>query len=145
MSKIIYKFKLMKKFLFIFCFISCTSEESREGDVYYFKKEYEKAIELYSESLKLKPNDTKSLYRRGRSYEELKLYDKAEKDYHSILDLDKENVNAMLSLSVNYIREKKYINAEAYAKKVIKINPDLYDAYFLLGRSQQYQLSLIHI
>mgnify|MGYP003325844659 FL=1 len=45
----------------------------------------------------------------------------------------------MLSLSVNYIREKKYINAEAYAKKVIKINPDLYDAYFLLGRSQQYQ------
>ena len=74
-----------------------------------------------------------------RTSEELKLYDKAEKDYHSILDLDKENVNAMLSLSVNYIREKKYINAEAYAKKVIKINPDLYDAYFLLGRSQQYQ------
>ena len=31
------------------------------------------------------------------------------------------------------------MDAELYSKKVIKINPDLHDAYYLLGRSQQYQ------
>ena len=47
----------------------------------YSNKNYEEAINQYSESLNLEPNDIKSLYRRGRSYEELGIYDKAEKDY----------------------------------------------------------------
>ena len=47
--------------------------------------------------------------------------------------------NAILSLAVNSLREKRYNDAEQYAKKVIKINPDLHNSYYLLGRSQQYQ------
>ena len=49
----------------------------------YLKK---KAIELYTESLKLKPNDTKSLYRRGRAYEELKDFDNAVSDFNKVLE-----------------------------------------------------------
>ena len=79
------------------------------------------------------------MYRRGRSFEEIKQFQNAIKDYNKVLELDKENVNAILSLAINSLREKKYVEAELYAKKVIKINPDLHDAYYLLGRSQQYQ------
>ena len=61
----------MKKFILAFLLFSCASEESRLADSYYQNKNYRKAIEYYSESLKLKPNDTQSLYRRGRSYEEI--------------------------------------------------------------------------
>ena len=129
----------MKKYIFLFVFISCASEESRLADTYYSNKNYIKAIEYYSESLKLKPNDTKSLYRRGRSYEETKQFDKALKDYNKVITLDKNNTNAILSLAVNSLRNKKYNDAEQYAKKVIKINPDLHNSYYLLGRSQQYQ------
>ena len=129
----------MKKYILFFLLISCGSEESRLADSYYQNKNYNKAIEYYTESLKLKPNDTQSLYRRGRSYEELKQFDKALIDYNKVISIDSENVNAILSLAINSLREKQYLDAELYSKKVIKINPDLHDAYYLLGRSQQYQ------
>ena len=97
--------------------LSCGSEESRLADSYYQNKNYNKAIEYYTESLKLKPNDTQSSYRRGRSFEEIKQFQNAIKDYNKVLELDKENVNAILSLAINSLREKKYVDAELYAKK----------------------------
>jgi tetratricopeptide (TPR) repeat protein len=105
----------------------------------YNTKKYEDAIVLYTDGLKLNPNDIQSLYRRGRSYEELKLYDMAVNDFKKILDIDKKNVNALLSLSINSLRNKNYLDAESYSKKAIKINPDLDQAHLLLGRSLQYQ------
>ena len=105
----------------------------------YLNKNYEDAIKLYTEGLKLRPNDIKSLYRRARSYEELEIYDKAVIDFNKILEIDKENLNALLSLSVNSLRNKDYFGGESYSKKVIKLNPDLDQAHFLLGRSLQYQ------
>ena len=85
--------------------LSCGSEESRLADSYYQNKNYNKAIEYYTESLKLKPNDTQSLYRRGRSFEEIKQFQNAIKDYNKVLELDKENVNAILSvISLRFTR-----------------------------------------
>ena len=96
---------LYEKIYFVFLLFSCSSEESRQADTYYKNKNYKKAIELYTESLKLKPNDTKSLYRRGRAYEELKDFDNAVSDFNKVLSLDKDDVNATLSLALNSLRE----------------------------------------
>ena len=125
--------------LLFFGLFSCSSNDSRMGDEMYFKKNYEEAIKLYTESLKLRPNDIKSLFRRARSYEELGIYEKAVTDFNKILEIDKENINALLSLSVNSIRNKDYLSGESYSKRVIKLNPDLDQAHFLLGRTLQYQ------
>lgn len=130
---------MKKLILLIFIFFSCTRDDSRAGDNMYNTKKYEDAIVLYTDGLKLNPNDIQSLYRRGRSYEELKLYDMAVNDFKKILDIDKKNVNALLSLSINSLRNKNYLDAESYSKKAIKINPDLDQAHLLLGRSLQYQ------
>ena len=90
-------------------FISCINEESRTADNYYEVNDFTKAIELYDEVIKLKPNDTKSIYRRGRSYEELKKYNLAFKDYNKVLELDKNNSNATLSIAIHHIRKIKNI------------------------------------
>ncbi len=47
------------------------------------------------------------MYRRGRSFEETKQFKNAINDYNKVLELDKENVNAILSLAINSLREKK--------------------------------------
>ena len=47
--------------LIFFALISCTSDDSRMGDQMYSNKNYEEAIRLYTEGLKLRPNDIKSL------------------------------------------------------------------------------------
>ncbi len=125
--------------LLFFGLFSCSSDDSRMGDEMYSNKNYEEAIKLYTESLKLRPNDIKSLFRRARSYEELGIYEKAVTDFNKILEIDKENINALLSLSVNSIRNKDYLSGESYSKRAIKLNPDLDQAHFLLGRTLQYQ------
>ena len=125
--------------LLFFGLYSCSSNDSRMGDEMYSNKNYEEAIKLYTESLKLRPNDIKSLFRRARSYEELGIYEKAVTDFNKILEIDKENINALLSLSVNSIRNKDYLSGESYSKRAIKLNPDLDQAHFLLGRTLQYQ------
>ena len=130
----------MNKYLIIFLiFISCIKEESRTADNYYENNNYAKAIRLYNEVIKLKPNDTKSIYRRGRSYEELKKYDLAFMDYKKVLELDNKNSNATLSIAIHHIRNSNYKLAEMYSNKVIKTNSDLHQGYFILGRSLQYQ------
>ena len=125
--------------LLFFGLFSCSSNDSRMGDEMYSNKNYEEAIKLYTESLKLRPNDIKSLFRRARSYEELGIYEKAVTDFNKILEIDKENINTLLSLSVNSIRNKDYLSGESYSKRAIKLNPDLDQAHFLLGRTLQYQ------
>ena len=70
----------MKHFILIFfLFISCVKDESRDADKFYESKNFIEAIELYNEIINLKPNDIKSIYRRGRSYEELKQFELQEK------------------------------------------------------------------
>ena len=130
----------MKKYLIIFLILtSCINEESRTADNYYEVDDFTKAIELYNEVIKLKPNDIKSIYRRGRSFEELKKYNLAFKDYNKVLELDKNNSNAALSIAIHHIRNSNYELAELYSNKVIKTNSDLHQGYFILGRSLQYQ------
>ena len=44
-----------------------------------------------------------------------------------------------MSIAIHHIRNSNYILAEKYSKKAIKINNELHQAYFILGRSLQYQ------
>lgn len=130
----------MKHFITIlFLFISCVKDESRDADNLYESKNFIEAIELYNEIINLKPNDIQSIYRRGRSYEELTQFELAFKDYQKVLELDNKNSNATLSIAIHHIRNSNYILAEKYSKKAIKINNELHQAYFILGRSLQYQ------
>ena len=81
--------ELWRYFLFIIITYSCITDKTKEGDLYYKNNKYIEAITSYDESLKLDPNNVKSIYRRGRSYEELGIYNKALEDYLKVIEIDK--------------------------------------------------------
>ena len=79
-----------------------------KGNDEFKRANYNKAIEYYTESLKLKPNDTQSLYRRGRSFEEIKQFQNAIKDYKRMTREANKKVEQKLK-DEEYIRELKKI------------------------------------
>jgi len=114
---------------------SCQQEEKSAGDKFYAKKQYNKAIEAYTEHIKLQPTHIKSIYNRGRSFEEIGQYGKAANDFLLVIDIDAKNTNAMLSMAELKYREKNYDKARYYAEQTVKINDGLASAHFWLGRS----------
>ncbi len=124
--------------LLVLILISTACSKSSESDVadQYFKQgNYDKAIASYDAFLKLDPENIKSLYNRGRAYEELGKFDKAISDYHSVLEIDPVNVNANLSIGKNFYREKEYDKASLFFDKVTKSDSENYTAHFFKGRA----------
>lgn len=131
----------MKKLLvvvFAIFTMACENEERGKGDVLYAKGKYKEAISAYNEYLKLHPEHVKSLYNRGRSYEELGQFEKAFADFTLVADLDKKNTSAMLSLSKHNYRIKKYEESRFFAEKALKINNELAEGHFWLGRANHH-------
>ncbi len=128
------------KYLLLFLMIiSCSNNDAQEADKYYNNKNYDIAIEYYSESIKLNPNNTKSIYRRGRSYEEIGKYKKAYNDYMKVTSIDKKHTSAYLSIAIYHHRNSDFLLSESYSKKALKINNNFYLAHYWLGRSYQNQ------
>lgn len=115
---------------------ACETEERTKGDSLYSDGKYAEAIKAYDEYLKLHPSHVKSLYNRGRSYEELGKFQKAFNDFEQVLEIDKKNTSAMLSLSKFYYRDHKFEKAKYYGELAVKANVNLPQAHFWLGRAQ---------
>ncbi len=111
--------------LAVFLVAGCTNENAIEGDRYFAEGEYSQAVKAYTEYIKLNPTSVKSLYNRGRAYEELGQYDKAFSDWSQVMELDKKNTNALLSLSTHYYRNERYDQAAYQADQAIEINPPI--------------------
>ncbi|MDW3211107.1 MAG: tetratricopeptide repeat protein [Reichenbachiella sp.] len=116
--------------------LACENEERTKGDTLYSDGKYAEAIKAYDEYLKLHPSHVKSLYNRGRSFEELGKFQKAYNDFEAVLEIDKKNTSAMLSLSKFYYRDHKFEKAKYYGQMAVKENVNLPQAHFWLGRSQ---------
>jgi len=126
-------------FLLFLLLISCTVNDAQEGDKHYNNKNYNSAIEYYTESIKLNPNNAKSIYRRGRSYEEIGMYKESYDDYMKVISIDKKYTSAYLSIAIYHHRNLDFLLSESYSKKALKINNDLYLAHYWLGRSYHNQ------
>ncbi|HBE32507.1 MAG TPA: peptidase C14, partial [Cyanobacteria bacterium UBA11368] len=58
------------------------------GNAYYFKGEYDLAIEDLNEALKLNPNSAKAFYNRGVAYGNKGEYDRAIADFTAAINLN---------------------------------------------------------
>lgn len=131
-----------KHFFFILSVIilsSCNNEDSRIGDDFFKVGEYTKAIETYNDFLKYKPKHIKTIYNRGRCYQELGEYDKALEDFNMVISLDANNENALLSIGQDFYRKKEYSSATFYCEKVLERNPRNTMAHYLMGRANHKQ------
>ena len=115
-------------------FTSCDRESSKLGDKYFNEGKYELAIEEYSEYLKLRPKHIKTLYNRGRAYEEMAIYDRALEDFKKVTELDENNDNAYLSIGKYYYSQDSFDKAGLYFDKAIDINERNAMAYYLKAR-----------
>jgi len=128
----------MKQLLYFFSFvllISCSEQASEEGDELYQAGDFEQAIRLYTAYLELNPTNVKTLYNRGRAYEELELFELAIKDFVSVLEEDGESLQGNLSVGGYYYRKQDYSNAIHYYDQAIKYHDDNAQAYFLRARA----------
>jgi tetratricopeptide (TPR) repeat protein len=124
--------------LFLVLFTACKDERSNEGDKHFARGDYKKAVQSYNEYLSLYPEHIKSIYNRGRAYEELGQYDKAMKDFRHVLKREPNHVRALLSVANDfYVRKKDYENTIFYADKVLEQDSKNALAYILKGRAQQ--------
>ncbi|KOF02069.1 hypothetical protein OB69_13625 [Roseivirga seohaensis subsp. aquiponti] len=128
------RLSLLVLVLIVFLF-SCNDDVTRKGDQLYNEGNFKEAVEAYSEYLKTNPKDIKSLYNRGRAYEELKQLEKAKADFTAVLDVDGDNLNANLSMGKLWYNQKEFNKAIIFFDKVIELDGLRSDAYMLRGRS----------
>lgn len=130
--------KKLLSFLLVVVLISalsaCNSGLTKEADGLFRDGKYREAVEAYNEYLTTKPKDIKSLYNRGRAYEELGDIESARKDFIKVLDLDNENLNANLSMAQYWYNKKDYNKAIAFCDKVIATDGRESTAYLIKGR-----------
>ncbi len=128
-------FKSLILILLITVFTACSSDVTREADKLASEGKYAEAIEAYNEFLATNPNDIKSLYNRGRTYEEIGRIEDARKDFIRVLDIDQENINANLSMGQYWYNKSDYNRAINFFNKVITVDGRVSDAYLFKGRS----------
>lgn len=133
--------RMMRKILFfglVLLISACNNEDTKLGDQYFKNGEYQKAVDSYTKYITLQPRNVKSLYNRGRAYEELGQYKKALEDFHAVIKEDPLNTNALLSITSDfYSRLHDYENTIFYADKVLKLDQNSALAHTLQGKSYQ--------
>lgn len=118
---------------------ACNESVTREADTLFKEGKYNEAITAYNEYLATKPKDIKSLYNRGRAYEEIGKLENAKGDFERVLQLDAENLNGNLSMGKYWYNQKDFTKAVYYFDKVIEVDGRVSTAYLLKGRSLHQQ------
>lgn len=109
------------------------------GDELFEDGAYQEAIQSYNDFLKLRPRHAKTIYNRGRCYQELGEYEKAVQDFNKVIDLEPKHENALLSLGQEKYRIADYKSSTFYCEKVLEINKSNAMAHYLNARSHHKQ------
>lgn len=113
----------------------CSNDSNLDGDVYFNNSDYAAALEHYNEFLMLNPHHVKTLYNRGRCYEELGFADKAAEDYDEVLDREPDNVKALVSLSKYYYNNGNFEATINLCESAIMLDQENYLAHFYKARA----------
>lgn len=119
--------------------ISCSSGDSGTNSKKLFESgEYDEAIAAYTDHLKNNPEDINAIYNRGRAYQEVNEPEKAIQDFNKVISIDKEHIEAHLSLAAILYEKGDYNKSLIHSSNAIKINDGSGQAYFLKGRSEHH-------
>jgi len=113
---------------------SCTSS-FKDGETLYKNGHYEKAISVFNNVLFINITDVKSLHLRARSYEELEEYDKALRDYKTIIKYKPTYAQAHAGIGMVAYKLKDYKTAEKHLLLASLHDYNDYDILFYLGRA----------
>jgi len=103
------------------------------GYQYSKNHQYERAIEAFTQAIKLDPSKVEGYHRRGFAYLDKDQYDAAIKDFQQALRLNPQDDYAYHHLGFVYYRKGKYDLAIENCKKAIEIEPKSSRSYQVRG------------
>ena len=84
---------------------------------------FDEAIKNFTQSLEVNPKDVRVTESRGQTYESIRQFDLAHRDFDSILKNDKNHLGALEGKSSAYFNAKEYNQAIQYLTRLINIAP----------------------
>lgn len=111
----------------------------REGNSFHDAGDYKRAAELFSEAIKLNPENALAWNNRGLSYAEQKKYQQALTDFNRATELDPNSDLPYSGRGLAYYYQKKYSAAIKEYTKVIELNPNYAVAYNNRGAAYSWQ------
>ena len=103
------------------------------GNAYGNLEEYRKAIEAYTDSIKINSKNDKAYNNIGMAYRNLKEYEKAIEAYEKSIEINPQKEDAYYSMGSIYYKLKKYGKAIEVYKRWIEINSQNDGIYSLMG------------
>lgn len=96
---------------------------------------YEKALEAFEYTLAIEPEHGAAIFHTAYTQSLMGNHDEAITVYHSLLDKEDDDSDAMVHYYIGECYEKKedYQNARLYYHKATNLNPDITDAWIGLG------------
>lgn len=94
-----------------------------KGEAAYNAKDYAKAIELYTEALKLEPDRHETIYSRGVNYYKLKKYDEALADFSKVKGIPKTDRHALNYIGLIHTQKKDHRPAYVAFKEASALDP----------------------
>jgi lipoprotein NlpI len=94
------------------------------GLAYYYKKDYERAVQDYDHAIRLGLSDADLFYRRGLVYFESNDYSRAIQDFDEALKLNADNAAALHKRGWAYELRKDYDQALRDYDRVISLQPN---------------------
>lgn len=98
-----------------------------------FRRDYDGAIEVFQEALRIDANDAATHYNLGTAYAGKGKYDRAETEFREALRLDGDYAGAHSSLGAVYIHLNKWTEAEAEIREALRLDPKQPVAHQNLG------------
>jgi tetratricopeptide (TPR) repeat protein len=97
------------------------------------KKEYDKAINAFTDAIRLDPNDVAAYFNRGLAYDNQHKFDEAIRDYTEAIRLDPNDVAAYYGRGLAYYKQHKFDEAIRDYTEAIRLDPNDVAAYVNRG------------
>ena len=111
-----------------------TSDDyERLGDAHLSRGNLHMAFVQYEKALKLSPENTKVLYKKGLTFLIAKKNQEAIKEFQALIKKDQGHALAHEGIGRSFFQMKKYDEARRYLQKAIELNSELWRAHAFLG------------
>jgi tetratricopeptide (TPR) repeat protein len=101
----------------------------KQGNAFYFEKQYEEAVASYKKALEFKPNDSVVWSNLGVVLRNLSRYEEAIASYRKALELKPDYSEAWCNLGIVYGNLGHYEEAITYFDKALEFNQNLSEAW----------------
>jgi Flp pilus assembly protein TadD len=107
--------------------------------VCYAQRRFQRAVDSFSEAIRISPKDSRPYSQRAYAYAALEKVDKARSDFDKALELDPKEITALVGRADVSRFEKRWDDALKDFNAALEINPGEFRA--LLGRASTFYVS----